>query len=204
MGTLSPEEFALKIIYGEKVPLPSEMGKDIEWAKKACEKLAQLFVKDWGEVIGLKAGLTSVESQKKFGGGPIYGPLHEKNVVYVNDDVTITINGTEALVEVEVSVVDDERYIAIELPENRYGVPWEKLKAVDIQADLGGEGKVLLISPFKDAASTGTIMEGRIVRPLKEHGEYILVTDPSGRKGWLNKNLLGFITALPGTENGFR
>jgi tetratricopeptide (TPR) repeat protein len=57
----------------------------------------------------------------------------------------------------------------------------------------------LQVSPFKDAASTGAIMEGRIVRPLKKHNEYVLVTDHSGRKGWLKKDNLGFIAILPGT-----
>jgi len=58
----------------------------------------------------------------------------------------------------------------------------------------------LQISPFKDAASTGAIMEGRVVRPVKEHNEYVLVTDNSGRKGWLRQDDLGFITELPGAS----
>jgi len=55
----------------------------------------------------------------------------------------------------------------------------------------------LQISPFADAASTGAIKEGRIVRPVKEHNEYVLVTDNSGRKGWLRLDDLGFISKLP-------
>ncbi len=56
----------------------------------------------------------------------------------------------------------------------------------------------LQISPFPEAASAGTIREGRIVRPVKRHNNYILVTDHSGRKGWLNQQHVGFIKELPG------
>lgn len=55
----------------------------------------------------------------------------------------------------------------------------------------------LQISPFAAAASGGAIREGRIVRPVKKHNTYILVTDDSGRKGWLNRKELGFIKKLP-------
>lgn len=59
----------------------------------------------------------------------------------------------------------------------------------------------LQISPFADAASIGTIKEGRVVRPGKTHNEYVLVTDPSGRKGWLSKDTLGKISELPGSTS---
>jgi hypothetical protein len=55
----------------------------------------------------------------------------------------------------------------------------------------------LQISPFADAASTGTVKEGRLVRPGKTHNDYVLITDPSGRKGWLKKEALGEIAILP-------
>lgn len=58
----------------------------------------------------------------------------------------------------------------------------------------------LLISPFASAASGGTIREGRVVRPLRQHGDFILVVDTSGQKGWLDKKRLGFIRDLPGHE----
>lgn len=54
----------------------------------------------------------------------------------------------------------------------------------------------LRISPFTEAASAGAIQEGRIVRPVKQHNTFILVTDNSGRKGWLERKQLGFINEL--------
>ncbi len=50
---------------------------------------------------------------------------------------------------------------------------------------IGTEAR-LLVSPFPQAASTGTIKAGRMVRPGKKHGDYILVRDETGRSGWLN------------------
>lgn len=43
----------------------------------------------------------------------------------------------------------------------------------------------LLVSPFHGAASTGTISQGRLVRPHSVHREFIYVTDETGRTGWL-------------------
>ena len=43
----------------------------------------------------------------------------------------------------------------------------------------------LLISPFEKGASIGSIKQGRLVSPHKEHGAYWYVTDETGRKGWL-------------------
>ena len=43
----------------------------------------------------------------------------------------------------------------------------------------------LQISPFEGATSTGAIEEGRLLFPVKQHGEYTYVTDRSGRKGWV-------------------
>ena len=43
----------------------------------------------------------------------------------------------------------------------------------------------LLVSPFANGASIGSIEQGRLVYPHKEHGNYWYVTDETGRKGWL-------------------
>ncbi len=53
----------------------------------------------------------------------------------------------------------------------------------------------LLISPFASAASTGTIAAGRLVHPERVHGDYLLVTDETGRSGWLHRKDLALITA---------
>ena len=54
----------------------------------------------------------------------------------------------------------------------------------------------LKISPFTEAASTGTIEEGRIVTPLKTYKDFILVEDGKGRKGWLSIREMGAIQRL--------
>lgn len=43
----------------------------------------------------------------------------------------------------------------------------------------------LLISPFAEAAVTGVIEEGRLVRVVKRHTGYALVTDENGHSGWI-------------------
>ncbi len=55
----------------------------------------------------------------------------------------------------------------------------------------------LLISPFASAGSSGTIREGRLVRPVKSHGNFLLVTDENGRSGWLSKADLELISGQP-------
>ncbi len=55
----------------------------------------------------------------------------------------------------------------------------------------------LLISPFASAGSSGTIREGRLVRPVKSYGNFFLVADKNGRSGWLNKAALELISGKP-------
>lgn len=45
----------------------------------------------------------------------------------------------------------------------------------------------LRISPFQAASSIGNLMEGRVIRPVRRHGDYYLVEDGSGRSGWLHQ-----------------
>ncbi len=52
----------------------------------------------------------------------------------------------------------------------------------------------LLISPFVDAKFAGDIKAGRLVRPEKEHGEYVLVATETGKSGWLAKDSFSLIT----------
>ncbi len=61
---------------------------------------------------------------------------------------------------------------------------------------VGREAR-LLISPFPEAASTGTIRPGRLVRPGKKHGNYVLVQDETGRRGWLEQSSFKRIADLP-------
>jgi hypothetical protein len=44
----------------------------------------------------------------------------------------------------------------------------------------------LLVSPFTSSASIGTIQEGRLLYPEKNHGDYVYVIDETNRKGWIH------------------
>lgn len=44
----------------------------------------------------------------------------------------------------------------------------------------------LFVSPFEGSASTGSLQEGRLVYPKKNHGDFSYVTDEIGRKGWIH------------------
>jgi len=48
-----------------------------------------------------------------------------------------------------------------------------------------GADNPLRISPFKNAASTGSIQEGRMVKVLSRHGQYLLIEDGVPRSGWV-------------------
>jgi tetratricopeptide (TPR) repeat protein len=52
----------------------------------------------------------------------------------------------------------------------------------------------LVISPFADAAPAGDIKAGRLVRPEREHGDYLLVTTETGKSGWLAKESFALVT----------
>ena len=62
---------------------------------------------------------------------------------------------------------------------------------------VAGEEIKLLISPFAEAASSGAIKEGRLVRPGKTHGNYVLVRDKTGRSGWIAGDSFERIAELP-------
>jgi tetratricopeptide (TPR) repeat protein len=54
----------------------------------------------------------------------------------------------------------------------------------------------LRVSPFESAASVGVIQEGRLVSPGKLHNNYILITDETGRSGWLSSDAFELIGVL--------
>jgi len=56
----------------------------------------------------------------------------------------------------------------------------------------------LVISPFADAALAGDIKAGRLIRPEREHGDYVLVTAETGKSGWLAKD--SFALVMDSTE----
>ena len=62
-----------------------------------------------------------------------------------------------------------------------------------------GKEARLLISPFAEAASSGTIKAGRLIRPGKRHGDFVLIRDETGRSGWLHRRDFQSIAELPHT-----
>jgi tetratricopeptide (TPR) repeat protein len=56
------------------------------------------------------------------------------------------------------------------------------------------EDSKLLISPFSGAASVGAVKQGRLVRPEKEYEDFVYLQDETGRKGWLSRNAVDYIT----------
>jgi len=61
----------------------------------------------------------------------------------------------------------------------------------------------LLISPFADASPRGKLQEGRVVHPIRRHGDFFLVTDHSGRSGWLHQDTFELIVSArrPGQKS---
>ncbi|MCI5126400.1 MAG: hypothetical protein D3925_18465 [Candidatus Electrothrix sp. AR5] len=55
----------------------------------------------------------------------------------------------------------------------------------------------LIISPFADAALAGDIKAGRLIRPEREHNDYVLVTTETGKSGWLTKESFALVTEAP-------
>lgn len=51
-----------------------------------------------------------------------------------------------------------------------------------------------VISPFADATPAGDIKAGRLVRPERKHGDYVLVTAETGKSGWLAKESFALVT----------
>jgi len=57
---------------------------------------------------------------------------------------------------------------------------------------IAGDSR-LLISPFAGATSIGSIQQGRLVSPEKQYDSFVYLTDETGRKGWLPKDMIEYI-----------
>ena len=64
-----------------------------------------------------------------------------------------------------------------------------------------GDKTKLLISPFAEAASSGSIRAGRLIRPGKNHGQYVLIQDETGQTGWIGMESFLLIAELPNGLN---
>ena len=54
----------------------------------------------------------------------------------------------------------------------------------------------VVISPFADATPAGDIKAGRLIRPEREHGDYVLITAETGKSGWLAKESFALVTEM--------
>lgn len=52
----------------------------------------------------------------------------------------------------------------------------------------------LFLSPFKSSSSIGAILEGRLVYPVKTHGDFTYVNDETDRKGWIPTGSIEAVT----------
>jgi len=155
------------IVEGRKAvkefPLPSAQVPDLTEAKAYAfqGKLVKALVAKGDVISGYKAGLTSVEGQKRFGvSGAILGPLYkagelgpdavvekkafvrpfiENEVGYViGEKITAPVKDEAALKKMVKEV-----FPAVELPDLRYG-DMKNLKGADIIADGVGSSKYIV------------------------------------------------------------
>ena len=65
-------------------------------------------------------------------------------------------------------------------------------------AVVTGSDAHLIVSPFEGAATAGEIKPGRVVTTEKTHGEYLHVTDETGRKGWIQMSAVEHVLPAQG------
>lgn len=61
---------------------------------------------------------------------------------------------------------------------------WKKYQSYNPSIVIDQNSR-LLISPFEGSRQLGAIDSGRMVNPIKTHGNYSYVIDETGKKGWL-------------------
>lgn len=66
------------------------------------------------------------------------------------------------------------------------GLTWHNYQGYNPAVVTGSDVR-LLISPFDGAEQTGALAEGRLVSIAQKHGDYVYITDETGRKGWLTE-----------------
>ena len=62
------------------------------------------------------------------------------------------------------------------------------------------EGASLLVSPFDNAAKSGAIKDGKMVKIAKTYKDYLLVKETTGETGWIAKKAVK--TVVPGRDLG--
>ncbi len=118
---------------------PRDEAEAYEVQKRVTEEAKEV----WGSIMGWKIALSSEESKRTFGGGPIYGPLFEKGFLGNGSRVEIR-KLTDPLLEVELLYCQGSYFFAFEIPDNRYGRPWSEINWLQLIADLAGSNKVVV------------------------------------------------------------
>ncbi len=114
-----------------------------ERAYEVQREVTELAKEIWGEVIGLKIGLSSEESKRKFGGGPIFGPIFEKGVLGSGSALNLS-KLSDPILEPEIFYCNGSYFVAFEVPDNRYGVKWEDLNYLKLIADIAGSYRLVV------------------------------------------------------------
>jgi len=122
--------------------------KDENEAYSIQRRITGVAKEVWGTILGWKAALTNENSQRTFGGGPIYGPLFEKGILGDGSRVELR-KLSDPLLEPEVFFCQGSFFVAFEIPDNRYGKPWNQLNYLMLIADLAGSNKVVVGKQIK-------------------------------------------------------
>ncbi|ABU82303.1 hypothetical protein Igni_1126 [Ignicoccus hospitalis KIN4/I] len=117
--------------------------ENLEEALEVQRKVAEVAKEVWGPVTGWKVGLTGEESKRKFGGGPITGPLFRDGLLGNGSSVELA-KLSDPLAEPEIFFCDGSFFLAIEIPDNRYGKRWDELNWLMLLADLAASNKVVV------------------------------------------------------------
>ncbi|ALU12363.1 hypothetical protein EYM_02850 [Ignicoccus islandicus DSM 13165] len=117
--------------------------KDENEAYEVQRNVIEVAKSVWGEVIGMKIGLTSEESRAKFGGGPIFGPIFEKGVLGNGSSINLS-KLSDPILEPEIFYCNGSYFISFEVPDNRYGKKWDELNYLEIIADIAGSYRVVV------------------------------------------------------------
>ena len=123
--------------------------KSEDEAYEVQKRVAEVAKEVWGPILGWKVASTSESSQKMFGGGPIHGPLFERGIL--GDESRVELKRlSDPLLEPEVFYCQGSFFVAFEVPDNRYGKPWNGLNYLMLIADLAGSNKVIVGKQIKE------------------------------------------------------
>ncbi len=160
--------------------------KSYEEAVRIQRNVTKIAEDVWGKVIGYKVALTSPQSQKMFGGGPISGPLFSFNILGKGSAIYLN-ELSDPLLEPEIFLCEDKFHLAFEIPDNRYGKKWKQLNWLQLLADLAGSYKVVVGDPVESLKgkielldSEGNLIASSFVDEFKIRKNMMLLKDFKG------------------------